>query len=290
MGQTVVAGMGTGAVYAVFAVGLVLVFKTSGILNFAQAEIGTFGTFVTWWLVVEHDVPWALGALAGLAAAVAIGLGAERFVFRALLEAPRTTVVVATVALTLFLGALELKLWGASPALLPPPVEGDGLEIAGVVLAPTRLFALGLAVVVCAGLWVFLRSTTFGLGLLAVGQNPTAVRLSGIRLRHLSATTWGLSAALGAAASLVVAPTLGAFTPFFLSRLLLFGFAAAVIGGGLTSLPGAVVGGLALGVWEAYVARELPSLAGVVDASVFLLLAAALLDRTRRPTTRVAPA
>ena len=130
---------------------------------------------------------------------------------------------------------------------------------------------------------MFLRTTTFGLGLLGVGQNPTAVRLSGIRLRHLSAATWGLSAALGAAASLVVAPSLGAFTPFFLSRLLLFGFAAAVIGGGLANLPGAVVGGLALGIWEAYVARELPSFAGAVDASVFVLLAAALLDRSRRP-------
>jgi branched-chain amino acid transport system permease protein len=197
-------------------------------------------------------------------------------------------VVVATVAVTLCLGAVELKIWGASPALLPPPVAGNGIEIAGVVLPPTRLIALGLAVAVCGGLWVFLRTTTFGLGLLGVGQNPTAVRLSGIRLRYLSATTWGLSAALGCAASLVVAPTLGAFTPFFLSRLLLFGFAAAVVGGGLTSLPGAVVGGLALGIWEAYVAKELPSLAGAVDASVFVLLAAALLDRSRRPAVGAA--
>jgi branched-chain amino acid transport system permease protein len=288
--QAAVAGLGTGAIYAVFAVGLVLVYRTTRVLNFAQAEVGTFATFVTWWLITEASLPWAAAAAAGIASAVVLSLVVERAVLRKLVDADRTTVVIATVAIALGLGAAELKIWGASPAFLPAPLAGRGLTIADVTLPPTRLLALGLAVLLSAGLWLLFRYTTLGLSLLAVAQNPTAVRLAGIRLSRLSALTWGLSAVLGATASLLIAPTLGAFSAFYLARLMLFAFAAAVLGGGMVSLPGAVLGGLGLGVWEAVIGREFPSTAGIVDVSVFLLLAAALLDRSRNPFTRAVPA
>jgi branched-chain amino acid transport system permease protein len=289
MVESAVAGLGTGAVYAIFAVGLVVVFKTTRVLNFAQAEVGTFATFLTWWAVAVARWPWALGAGLGLVAA-ALGAGLERLVFGRLIDADRSTVVVATIAVSLGLGALELKFWGTSPKILRPPLSGRGLELGGVVLAPTRLLALTVAIGLSAGLWVLLRRTTFGLSLLAVAQNPVAVRLAGVRLRRLSTFTWAASAVLGAGASLLVAPVLGAFSAFYLSRLLLFGFAAGVLGGGMTSLPGAVAGGIGLGVWEAVIAREFPSTPGVVDLSVFLLVAAALLDRARNPFLKGAAA
>lgn len=282
--ESVVAGVGTGAIYAVFAIGLVVVYRTTRVLNFAQAEVGTMATFVTWSLVVRGGWPWLAGAAVGIAAAAALGLGLERIVFRRLIEADRSTVVVATVAISLLLAAAELKIWGPSPAILPPALGGDGITLAGVIVTPSRVLALVLAAILSAVLWAFLRHTTFGIALLAVAQNPTAVRLTGVRLRHLSAFTWAASAVLGAVASLLIAPILGAFSAFYLARLLLFGFAAGVLGGGMTSLPGAVVGGLFLGVWDAVISREFSSIPGVVDASVFLLVAAALLDRARNPS------
>jgi branched-chain amino acid transport system permease protein len=283
VGQSIVAGAGTGAIYAVFAVGLVLVFRTTGALNFAQAEIGTFGAFVAWWIVVEQDGPWLVGAAAGLLASVALGLALERMIFRPLMTAPRSTLVVATVTVALGIGAAELKLFGASPALLPAPIGGSGITVANVNLAPTRLLAIGAAIVLSAAAWAFFRATTFGIALLGMAQNPVAIRLAGIRLKHLSAFTWGASAALGAVAAILTAPTLGAFSAFFLGRVLVFGFAAAVIGGGLTSFPGAIAGGIALGVWEGVITDQFPSTPGLVDATVFVLLAAVLLDRARRP-------
>ena len=174
------------------------------------------------------------------------------------------------------LGGIELKAWGGSPRILASPFQGQGPSIAGVVLAPPRLLSRcdhGLAAPVPA--WFF-RRTTFGLAILAAAQDVVGVRLTGIRLRHLSAFTWGVSSVVGAMAGIVIALSLGAFAPFFMARIMLLGFAAAVLGG-MTSLPGALVGGIVVGVTQAVVSHYWISVAGLVEAVMFGAIVAVLL-------------
>jgi branched-chain amino acid transport system permease protein len=276
--QVLASGIGTGAVYGLFALGLVLVYKATRVLNFAQAEVGTFATYLVWVLLVRAHLPWPFALLIVMLAAAAIGLAFERAVVRPLLYAPRLTLVVATVAASLFFGALELKLWGASPRILPSPFHGSGLHVAHVFLTPPRLAALVLTAAVGFGFAWFFRRTTFGLALLASAQDPVGVRLTGIRLRHLSAFTWAVSTVLGAAAGIVIALSLGAFAEFFMARLMLLGFAAAILGG-MTSLPGALAGGLAVGVGEAVVSHYWISVPGLVEALTFGIIVVVLLVR-----------
>jgi branched-chain amino acid transport system permease protein len=278
LGQVLITGIGAGAVYGLFGLGLVLVYKATRVLNFAQAELGTFAAYITWALVAEAGVSWLVAAPVALLAAGALGLTFERLVVRPLLHAPRLTLVVATIAASLFLIALELKLWGGSPRILPTPFHGEGVRIADVVLTPPRLLALAVtAAVAGASVWFF-RRTTFGLALLASAQDAVAVRLTGIRLRHLSAFTWGVSAVIGGATGILIALSLGAFAEFFMARIMLLGFAAAVLGG-MTSLPGALVGGLAVGVTEAVVSQYWISVPGLVEAVMFGTIVAVLLVR-----------
>src|SRR4051812_33597008 len=147
MTDVVVAGIAAGAVYGLFALGLVLVYKATKILNFAQAEIGSFATFVAWGLIVSWKLPWALGVLLALAVAAAVGLVFERTVVRPLIDAPRLTLVVAPIAVGLLLAGLEIKLWGGSPKIMPSPFHGVGLRIGHVVLPPPRLLALVITAV-----------------------------------------------------------------------------------------------------------------------------------------------
>ena len=278
MGSVIVSGIAAGAVYGLFALGLVLVYKTPRVLNFAQAEIGAFATFLAYSLIVSGGLPWVLGAVLALAGAAGLGLAFERLVVRPLLTAPRLSLVVATIALGLFLGGLEVKLWGIDPKLLPTPFHGSGLDIAGVFLSPPRLLALGLTAAAGAlSVWFF-RRTTFGLALLAAAHDVVGVRLTGIRLRHLSSFTWAVSSVVGGMAGLVIALSLGAFAPFFLNRIMLLGFAAAVIGG-MTSLPGALRGGVVIGVTEALVSHFWISVPGLVEAVMFGLIVVFLLLR-----------
>jgi branched-chain amino acid transport system permease protein len=135
------------------------------------------------------------------------------------------------------------------------------------------------AAVALAFAWFF-RRTTFGLALLASAQDAVGVRLTGIRLRHLSAFTWAVSSVIGAAAGVIIALSLGAFAEYFLARIMLLGFAAAVLGG-MTSLPGALVGGLLVGVGEAVVSHYWITVPGLVEALTFGIIVSVLLLRPR---------
>jgi branched-chain amino acid transport system permease protein len=147
-----------------------------------------------------------------------------------------------------------------------------------VFVTPPRLTALAITAGVGGAFAWFFRRTTFGLALLASAQDAVGVRLTGIRLRHLSAFTWAVSSVIGAAAGIVIALSLGAFAEYFMARIMLLGFAAAILGG-MTSLPGALVGGLAIGVGEAVVSHYWISVPGLVEALTFAMIVGVLLVR-----------
>lgn len=281
MTQAIIVGLVSGGIYGLFALGVVLVYRGSGALNFAQGEIGTAGLFLAWWVVTDQGLPWILGALAAIVFGSLIGIGFERFVVRPMVGAGRVAVSIATVGLLGFLLAGEYQLFTASPRVLRGPVEGLGLEMAGAFVSPTQLIGLLVTVALGGGLAWFLKRTDFGLGVLAASQDPVTVRLVGVRVSRVSMFVWGTGAALGTIAALFVEPTIGVFQPGFgSSNLFLRGLAAAVVGG-LTSLPGAFAGGLAVGLLEEVSGYLLidSTIPGVRVLTIFLLVLAVLVLR-----------
>jgi branched-chain amino acid transport system permease protein len=280
MGQTLITGLATGGIYALLAVGIVLVFKGSRVLNFAQGEMGTFGLFIAFWLIDKQNLPWIVGALGAIVVVAGIGFAFERIVVRNMGDAPRLSVAVATIGLLLLLFALELKIFGPSPQILPGPISGLGIKVAGFFISPTQILALLTAIGLGVALAAFLKRTDFGLGVLAASQDPSATRLVGVPLGRVSAFTWALAGGVSAMAALLIEPTVGIFAAGFMTGLFVRGLAAALIGG-LTSLPGAFVGGVVVGIVEAYIQRRYvqSTFPGIGSVAVMIVIVLVLLVR-----------
>lgn len=280
MGQVLVFGLVAGGIYGLFAVGIVLVYRGSGVINFAQGEVGTLSLFLAWYLITDRGYPWLVGAVAAIALAASVGWVFERLVVRPMIDASRVAVAVATIGLLGFLLAVEFKLFSESPRAIAGPIGGLGIQVFDVFVSPTQILSLLVTISVAAGLAALLKRTDFGLGVLAAAEDPVAVRLVGVPLARVSGFIWAAGAATAAIAALFIEPTIGVFVPGFASELFLRGLAAAVVGG-LRSLQGAFVGGIVVGLIEAGAGRWLSdlNLPGVQVLTVFLLILVVLLVR-----------
>jgi branched-chain amino acid transport system permease protein len=280
MGESIVIGIANGGIYGLLALGIVLVYKGSRVLNFAQGEMGALGLYITWYLVDHAHQPWIVGAIAGIVAVALLGGIFERVVVRPMIDAPRLGVTVATIALLLFITGLELKIWGTSPRILDGPIAGRGPQLFGFFVSPTRMLSLGALLAIGLALAVFLRRTDFGLGVLAASQDASATRLMGVPLARVSSFTWVAAGALGALAALLIEPSVGVFAPGVMTTLFLRGLAAALLGG-LTSLPGAFAGGIAIGVIESVVGYKTAesTFPGITSVAFMLVIIGVLLFR-----------
>jgi branched-subunit amino acid ABC-type transport system permease component len=285
MGQVIVAGLVSGSIYGIIALGLVMVYRGSRVLNFAQVELGTFGLYVAWWLIAKHHMPWLVGALAAVVVVGGISAAFEALVVRRMTDAPRLAVAVATIGLLLFLVAAEIKVFGASPEFLRAPVRGIGPRVLGYHVSPTQMIAFVLAVAGGYGINAFLRRTDFGLAVLASAQDPSAVRMMGVRLSLVSQFTWVTAGVLSAVAVLLFEPGIGSFQAGLFSAganaLFVPALAAALLGG-LVDLNRAFLGGLAIGVVHALVDHlftHVHWLSGASSAMVFLVIVGALVLR-----------
>jgi branched-chain amino acid transport system permease protein len=279
-GQNIVLSLVYGGIYGMLAVGIVLVYRGSRVLNFAQGEIGTIGLFVAWYFITDRRWPWLVGATVAIVVCTTIGIGFERLIVRRMAGASRIAVAVATVGLQLALLALGFRLFGESPRSVPAPIGGLGVSIAGVIVSPTQILSLVVTLAIGLGLALLLQRTDFGLGVLAAADDPTAVRLVGVPLSRVSTFTWGAGAAISSLAVLLIEPSIGSFVPGFASELFVKALAAALVGG-LASLPGAFVGGLVIGLLEVHVtAATLTSeVPGIPLVAVFALILFVLLFR-----------
>lgn len=280
MGEAIVIGLANGGIYGLVALGIVLVYKGSRVINFAQGEMGNLGLYLAWLVVERGHKPWLLGALVAIAAMAVLGMIFERLVVRPMMEGPRLAVTVATIGLLLFIVGLELKVWGTSPEILRAPIEGLGPKVMGFFVSPTRMLALAAVAAVGLGLAAFFRRTDFGLGVIAASQDPVATRLMGVPLARVSAFTWIIAGALGALAALLIEPSIGVFAPGLMTTLFVRGLAAALLGG-LMSLPGAFVGGLAIGVIESVVGQAFvqSSFPGIQTVALMLVIIGVLFVR-----------
>ena len=278
--QAVVLGLIAGASYGLLGLGLVLVYKSSGIFNFAQGEFGTVAVFALY-VATTQGVPYVFAIIIALVIAGLLGLITERAVIRPLARAPRVTLLVATAGVSLLLIGLEF--WIAQPEprqVAPALARTDRVSVFGIFISDQRLLIFAAIVVIAAALAYFFRRTNLGLAVLAASQEPTATNLVGISVGRISTLVWVMAAVLGGVAGVLTAPLFGFAPAFLTSTALVPAFTAAVIGG-ITSLPGAFLGGVIVGVAQS-VASSLgifDSVPGPQTASLFGLLVLILLVR-----------
>jgi branched-chain amino acid transport system permease protein len=281
MRQFLVIGLFTGAIYGLLAVGLVLVYKGARVFNFAQGEFGTVAAYVVWYFHAQANAPYGLAVLAGLVVAVALGLIVERLVVRPLFHASRITLLVATVGVALFIVGSLFVIGKPEARVLAPAVGGRALNIFDTGVPPQQVLALVILGALAVALWAFFSRTNLGLAVLATSQDPLATRIVGISLPGMSRFIWGFAALLGGIAGIVAAP-ISLVTPGFMTTTWLVPAFTGAILGGMTSLPGAFIGGLLVGVAQnlgIYFLGQRLMLPGPSELTVFALLLVVLLIR-----------
>jgi branched-chain amino acid transport system permease protein len=275
--QQVVSGLASGGVYALLALALVLIYRSTGVVNFAQGEMAMFSTFVCWELI-DRGLPYWVAFFATLAISFAGGVLIERLVVHAVSRAAAITVVTVTIGLLIMLNGAAAWIWKGEQRTLENPFGTRTFDVGGVVVAVQDLGILAISLALVAALWVLFQRTRLGLALRASALNPESSRLHGIRVSWMLALGWGLAAVLGAVAGMLVAPTQGSFDQNLMLPVLIFAFAAAVLGG-LDSPLGAVVGGLAVGVILNLVGAYIDFFADLRLPAALLVILAILLLR-----------
>ena len=244
--QAVVSGLAEGAIFGSLALALVLIYKATEVINFAQGEMAMFTTFISWSLITHHGFSYWPAFFLTIVIAFVFGVGIQRIVIRPLEKASVLTVVMATIALLVILNGLAAWIWSPEIKFFPSPFPNDSWVIGGVHISQADVGTLGVTIGCVVVLALFFRFTKVGLAMRAGALNPAAARLLGVRTSWLLALGWGFAASLGAVSGMMIAPT-ALLDPNMMQAILIYAFAAAVLGG-LQSPGGAVVGGLLLGV------------------------------------------
>ncbi len=245
--QQVVAGLGDGAVYASLALALVLIYRATHVINFAQGEMGMFSTYIAWALITHHGWSFwpAFAATVGLS--FLGGVGIHQAAIRPLQRAGELTVVMATIAFLVMLSGLASWIWQPDEKVLASPLAGGTWSIGSVAIPQQSVYDLLVVLACVVVLWVLFNFTKLGLALRASAVDPAASRLLGVRVPWMLSIGWGFAAVLSAVAGLLAASAQFVFTPTFMQVVIIYAFAAAVLGG-IESPVGAVIGGLTLGV------------------------------------------
>lgn len=246
--QLALSGLSIGSIYALVGLALVLPFKASGIVNFAQGEIVTFGAYLA--LILSGlGLPYLAVVPLVLVGAAMFGMATERLLIRPIANQPEFTLVIVTFAIGFIIKAAIRLHWQDNTFSIDAPFVGPPLVLGALRLNPAYLVFIVSTVVVVAALFLFFGYSKFGKAMRATALDPIAARLMGIRIGSVFSAAWALSTMLGAFVGLLLAPVIG-INPE-IGHLILKGLVAAVIGG-FSSLGGAVVGGLLLGLLETY--------------------------------------
>ena len=282
MSTVLVSGAFVGLIYGLLAVGLVVTYRASRIINFAYGETGMLaamayfdvrlgsaaGAFNDHGIVVALPFALLLGA--------AIGAAMEFFIARPLRDNPTLNGMVATIAASLLFLTYAIRRWGIQARPTKELVTGSGVRVAGITISPSQILILICTVVIIAGLGALYRYTSLGLRLRATALDPYAAALAGINTNTTAMGTWALAGALSALSAILISP-LVAMNVFFMTLLALRAFASALIGG-LTSMWGAFTAGVLLGVLEAFVKYK-SSIAGITDIAIAAGILVVLLVR-----------
>ena len=268
-------GLAAGMIYAALALSLVIIWRATRVVNFAQGALAMTTTYIALAVIQATDNYW-IGFVAALLAGLVLGAAAERFLVRWVEAGPPLNAVILTLGLLLALEAVVPMIWGAQIRSFPAPFSIAAIESGGrsIALSPFNLFTVGAVAAVVLGLFYLFRGTALGLMMRASAFAPEVSRLLGVRVGRLLALGWGLAALTGALAGMLVAPTLLLY-PNNMDAILVYGFTAAVLGG-LDSAVGAVIGGVVLGLALSYVGGygggDLESIGALVILIAVLML------------------
>ncbi|WP_431950427.1 branched-chain amino acid ABC transporter permease [Nocardia lijiangensis] len=245
--QQLIEGLTAGAIYAGLALALVLIYRFTGIVNFAQGELAMFSAFLAWQLV-QSGLPFWVALPATLVVSFVGGMLIERVIIRPVEGAPELTLVIVTVGLFFFVNAAAGWIWSYQVKSFPNPFPEGAFRAGGVTAGYGSLGVLAVVAGVMGLLYLLFRYTKIGLAMRAVACNPQSARLVGIRVGTVLALGWGLAALVGAVSGVLSAPLLF-LEPNMMGGVLIYAFAAATLGG-FDSPGGAVAGGLIVGVAE----------------------------------------
>ena len=286
--QTLVDGVATGSLYGALALAVVLIFRTSGIVNFAQGEMAMFSTFVAWGLL-EAGLPVGLAILATLGLSLLGGMVIERVLMRPFEGGDHLTLAIVTLGLFILVNSGAGWIWGFENRSFPSIFPDDTIGVGGVDVPLESVGIVVLLLAVVGVLYLFFQRTKLGLALRAVSVNPESSRLSGISVGRTLMVGWGIAALVGALAGALIAPRLF-LDVNFMGGVLIYSFAAATLGG-FDSPLGAIVGGWIIGVTEDlattyvdFIGSDLKILVPLVIILVVLLVRPAGLFGTREVT------
>ena len=257
--QIALAGLAQGSLFALTALGLVMIYNASSVVNFAHGAMGMAATYVAYVLIARFEVPFALAFAAALVAAFVLGAIVQAVFLARLRNAPLLSQVVVTLGLFMLLEGLMGIAFGYNPRPMRESIAIAPVILGDLVLRPQDVLQLALLLILGVALAAFFAATKVGLGMRAITENTYAARLMGIPVGRLLAVAWGTGVALSAVAAVLAAPTT-AVTPNMMDTIVVYGFVAAIVGG-FGSMAGALVGGLILGVVvnliDAFLAPEL---------------------------------
>lgn len=255
--QLLVSGIQSGIAYSLVGLALVLIYKTSRALNFAQGTMAGLAGYAAFELIVTNGLPWVVGAIGGVIVAGILGLVVERVAIRPLLGAPLLSLVIATIAVDSILANVTQLRYGADVKPFPRVWDGNDITILGINIGRSYIVIAIVTLFILAGLGFLLQKTKFGVAMRAFADDQFAAELMGIPPARVSRVVWVISLMIGGVTGILFAPLLflqlGYMAPIFIK-----GFTAAVVGG-FTSLGGSVLGGLLLGVLEAFAIRYAPA-------------------------------
>ena len=274
--QVTVNGFAVGAIYALVALGIVLIYKATEALNFAHGDILVLGAFSAWALIVGLGLPfWAALLLVTLAMAV-FSYGLDALVIRRIAGQPQFAGVMLTIALAFMIrGAVSMG-FGAESQSYRTPWSGQSVQVFGIGIANLSLMIMAVVAMITLALWAFFRWTRLGIAMQAASQNQLAAYLNGVKVKRLNSMVFALGGATAAIAGIFLAPISLVDTSLWLVTLKAL---AAIVLGGFGSIPGAILGGILIGLIEQYAGVYLPH--GFRDIAAYLVLILVLVLRPR---------
>ena len=264
----VLAGIATGAIYACMALAVVMIYQAIDHLNFAQGEMAMFSTFIAWQLM-QWGVPYWWSFLLTLIISFAGGILIERLLFKPLAKAPVLTNVAGFIALFAIVNSVAGLTWDFTIKQYPTPF-GSAPFLGSQLISTHQAGMVGVTLLMLIGLYLFFQFTRIGLAMRAAAALPESARLVGINTSWMIALGWGMASAIGAVAGILIAPVVF-LEPNMMGGVLVYGFAAAVLGG-LTSPLGAVVGGFLVGIFENLAGTYIPGVGNELKLPIALAL------------------
>ncbi len=274
LASQVVSGLATGCVYALIALGFVLIFKATDVVNFAQGEFVMASGFMSYTLLIGLGFPYGLVLVATIVLSGLMGVVLERVVVRPIMDAPIFSIVIATIGASIVLRSSAGIVYGYDVLPLPTIFSKDPIRVGFLRFTAMDVGVIGSSLAIMVALYLFFKLTKTGMAMRATAQSQTAARLMGVSVKRIFSLTWAISAAIGGVAGVLIAPII--YLDPNLGFIGVKAFAGAILGG-FGSIPGAIVGGMLLGVIENLAGYFFN--AGIKQVSTYILLILVLVVR-----------